>query len=234
MFGRTNPGQENMRIGSEILAALRQRIGDATAPATDETVSEAQKALGRTLPEDLIQIFQLADGGWGPGDGLAPLSEAVERYRKLCSEPFGPLDQPWPQDLFPLYEEDRVPISYNLASGRIIAWEGERIEDPGRAEDFDDSFIEEAKSLAELLDTWLNAETSEQTRERLWRETMEKINQRPTSPVTGTIIMYDNIEDQVAAEILLITEAEGLLEIYGLPETGWKEEIRRRHGLSDD
>ena len=221
-------------IPDDLKDRLRERIGNGRHPALNQAITQIEQQLGYSFPDDLRQIYKLADGGWGPGDGMMPLAEALANYLDLRSKPFGPLDQPWPEDLFPMYEEDRVPVSYNLTNGAIVAWEADRIEDLESHAEFEASFVEEAGSLSELLSSWLEAETFEQMRERTWRETMAKMDERPRSPVTGTIIMYDDIKEQIAAEIKLITEAEGLREIYGLPETGWEDEIRRLHGFKSD
>jgi hypothetical protein len=219
------------RLPDELIASLRERIGRPLNPATDEAIAIAEKVLGRSLPSDLRQIYELSDGGWGPGDGIRPLTESVENYRGLCSEPFGPLGQPWPEELFPLYEEERVPVSYDLSSSKVLAWEADRIEDLDDAGQFEGSFIEEAGSLAELLTSWLASETFEQVRDRVWRETLAKMADRPLSPVTGNPMQFDDPVEQVQAEIQLLSFSAEVRALYGMPETDWEAEIWRRHGL---
>lgn len=215
----------------ELLDMLSVRIGDGPKPVSDQILDKACDQLDRPLPRDLRQIYKLADGGWGPGDGFLPLASAVDKYRTLISEPFGPLDEPWPENLLPLYEEDRVPVCYDLATGKIIAWEADRIEDTERVGAFAASFVEEAASLSELLSSWLETDGFEQMRERMWGETMDRANRRGVSPVTGFPNQFDDPNEQAEGEIAFLAQLPEMRADLGLPEADWQAEVRRRHGL---
>lgn len=219
-------------FSEELLASLRKRIGNGAIPASDGDLDRAEGKLEQSLPSDLRQIYQLADGRWGPGNGFFPLASAVTNYLSLISDPFGPLGELWPASLFPLYEEDQVPVCYEFATGRIIAWEADRIEDTERDGAFAASFIEEAPSLSELLSRWLEAESIDEMRERLWRETFERADKRGLSPVTGLPIQFDDLHEQVENEIAFLEHAPDLRDHSGLPKVGWQAEVRRRYGLA--
>ena len=53
-------------------------------PATETVVVRAEADLGVTLPVALRRVYaEVADGGFGPGPGLLPLTDAVAEYREL-------------------------------------------------------------------------------------------------------------------------------------------------------
>jgi hypothetical protein len=53
---------------------------------------------------------------------------------------------------------------------------------------------------------------------------------KPRSPVTGFPMELEP-SDQAEGEITFLAHSEALRKDFGLPETGWEDEIRRRHGL---
>ena len=64
------------------------------APAESKDVRDAETRLGRELPADLKQLYtSIANGGFGPGEGLASLDVMADRYLALCAEPQG---EGWP------------------------------------------------------------------------------------------------------------------------------------------
>jgi hypothetical protein len=128
-------------------------------PPGDEAIAVAADRLGRHLPDDVRQLYALGDGGFGPGEGLFPLAELIERYDHLTREPYGPKGQDWPKHLLPLFEEDPVLVCIDLDSGAIVAWDPEEIEDEDSDEDWQRSFKPEEPSLAGLMRRWLESPT---------------------------------------------------------------------------
>ena len=104
-------------------------------------------------------MYRIADGGFGPGEGLFPLAELSERYDDMTKEPFGPDGQDWPKNLLALFNEDPVLVCLDLDDGGIVAWDPEEIEDEESDEDWQRSFKREQSSLAELMEQWLNRPT---------------------------------------------------------------------------
>jgi len=159
LFGGNMPGFTMMGPGG--LASLGMPTGpQSLAPApTEQVLAEAERAIGRPLPDEVQQLYAIGDGGFGPGEGLMPLSEVVRRYREMTCEPYGPLGQDWPKKLLPLFDENPALSCIDMDSGEIIAWDPEEIEDEDSADDWQRSFKVEHPSLAALMAEWLERPT---------------------------------------------------------------------------
>ena len=68
-------------------------------PPSAQAIDDAGAAIGRPLPDEVQQLYAISDGGFGPGEGLMPLTQLVARYGDLTREPYGPLGQDWPKNL---------------------------------------------------------------------------------------------------------------------------------------
>lgn len=204
----------------------------APPPGVD-ALAAAEARIGRSLPEELRQLYAIGDGSFGPGGGLFSLAELVERYRDLTSAPFGPLGQPWPANLLPLFDEDPVLVSIDLDSGAIVAWDPEEIEDEDSEADWRRSFKREQSSLGELMSEWLGRPTFEESAAGELQALIDKANSvERISPVTGLPMWLDSAAEQAEAEITFLTYTDAETRAsYGLPEQGWEDEVRRRHGL---
>lgn len=128
-------------------------------PPSEAALAGAEKAIGRPLPDEVQQLYAIGDGGFGPGEGLLPLDELVDRYRNLTDGPYGPKGQDWPKNLLPLFDEDPVLSCIDMDSGQMIAWDPEEIEDEDSDEDWQRSSKVEHSSLAELMAEWLERPT---------------------------------------------------------------------------
>jgi hypothetical protein len=199
-------------------------------PPDEARLAAAENRIGRLLPQELRQLYSIADGGFGPGDGLFPLKEMVSRYVEMTCEPFGPLGQPWPSNLLPIFEEDPVLLCLDLDTGGMMAWDPEEIEDDESDADWKRSFKAEAPSLAALMDKWLGAPTLEEDTAAMLSKAKADYLAKPRSPVTGFPMELEP-SDQAEGEITFLAHSEALRKDFGLPETGWEDEIRRRHGL---
>ena len=200
-------------------------------PPDEARLAAADEQIRRPLPEELRQLYSIADGGFGPGDGLLPLKELVSRYVDMTTEPFGPLGQPWPSNLLPLFEEDPVLLCLDLDTGAMMAWDPEEIEDEESDADWKRSFKADEPSLAALMEKWLGAPTEEEELATMMRDVQAKAAARPLSPVTGFPMQFDDPAHQAEGEIRYLAHFEARRKEIGLPETGWEDEIRRRHGL---
>lgn len=126
-------------------------------PPSPQLVNTLEMRMGRPIPACLRQLYEIGDGGFGPGSGLMPLIEIARRYDEFTHEPFGPLGQDWPEQLLPLFEEEPVLVCMDLESGEIVAWDPEEIEDEESEEDWQRSFKVEYPDLAALMDAWLDS-----------------------------------------------------------------------------
>lgn len=132
--------------------------GKLGAPATDAALAHAAKRLGFPLPEPLVQLCRIADGGFGPGfGGLASLSRMIELYRKLTVETDEPAWKPWPARRLPIFEEGAALGCLNLQTGRVTVYEILNIDDPisrdwRRCDD-------EWESIADMMEDWLGRRT---------------------------------------------------------------------------
>lgn len=124
-------------------------------PVTEEDVAKAEKRLGFGLPEDLRAFFL------GPEPHtprrcieLYRLKSAVDQYRMVTREPYGPNGQDWPADLFPF--GDLLPgyALYDLASGTVVVWDPEDLgEEDESPELWDKSFTATSMTLGQWLAT---------------------------------------------------------------------------------
>ncbi len=201
---------------------VRMHLGDAPVPpagpaplnppASAEDIAAAQAMLGFTLPDDLKQLYrQVANGGFGPSGGLAPLEEAAKRYRDLVANPPGERGQRWPDHLLPINLSEPGVDCYDLKSGWIIFWDEESLADGPGDRVWKRSFRKEAESLGAWLEDWLSrpprGEQINQELEAALRENMKT-----------TLAYWRAKSPEERAE-------------FGLPEEGWEEELFGHLGI---
>ena len=200
------------------------------APPDEASLARAEQEIGRALPQELQQLYSIADGGFGPGEGLFPLKELVSRYVDMTREPFGPLGQDWPANLLPIFELDPVLLCLDLATGAMTAWDPEEIEDEESEEDWQRSFKPDEPTLATLMEKWLDSPSLEEDTKSMMSAAERAYRAQPPSPVTGFPMQLEPAQ-QAEGEIEFLKYSEALRKDFGLPETGWEDEIRRRHRL---
>ena len=142
-------------------AEERRATAPVLSPATEQAVSEAEAKLGFALPAALRQLYsEVADGGFGPGEGLYPLVQLVAQYRDFTEEPFGPQGQSWPANLLPICHDDLGEICLDRDTGEIIFWDPEELAEGASNKYWLRSFKDEASDLVELLDKWVDSPTA--------------------------------------------------------------------------
>lgn len=167
MFGGNMPGISMMGPGGIMTMGNMPGGPQPLSPSPGEqALAEAERTIGRPLPDEVQQLYAIGDGGFGPGEGLMPLAEVIDRYREMTREPYGPLGQEWPKNLLPLFNEDPVLSCIDMDSGEMVAWDPEEIEDEDSDEDWQRSFKAEHPSLAALMADWLGRPTFEQEHPR--------------------------------------------------------------------
>lgn len=142
-------------------SASSERGSETPAPpASEEDLAKLERRIGRTLPEDLRQMFGISDGGWGPGyaftqgygAGLMSALGVIEQLDDL--ERRGPgytAEMDWPANLLPL--TDLVgTTSYDLNSGRIVQFDDHWYDHDITIEE---AFSESHPSLQDFLQEWV-------------------------------------------------------------------------------
>lgn len=225
------PGLRTVADGPGFVMGFEGAGGELGRPAKSAAVAKAEQSLGFALPEQLRQLYDLADGGFGPGmAGLLPLAQMAKRYLAYTGKPQGPNDEPWPARLLPLAEDDPAVYCLDLQDGSIVRHDVQEMDHLGRGQ-WERSFRREATSLAEWLEAWLTEPSFAEQQEAVWAEVHARQDRRGNSPVTGFPMQFDDAAEQAEGEIAFLEFSPDLRNDFGLPETGWQEEVRRRHGL---
>lgn len=183
-------------------------------PATAEQLTEVEAALAFELPAELRQLYlQIANGGFGPGDGLYPLDQLAAQYADMTDEPFGPQGQPWPANLLAICHDDPGEICVDRDSGAVIFWDPEEIE--GASDKYwRASFKEEAGGIAALFEKWLGEPTA---MERMRQSTEAMMRDPMATHVRNMIEAFSRMSPEERAS-------------HGFPGTDWEDEVRRRYG----
>ena len=190
-------------------------------PASDATVAQAEAALGVALPTALRRVYaEVADGGFGPGAGILPLSEVVAAYRDLGrADGRLPRNRTWPAGLLPLVEMDPGFDCCEAATGRIIAWDPEELAEHSSEDRFRRSFREVFASVEAWLGEWVDSRTqAEQTADLMAH------------------VLSDDVQVRMAREarenIARMSPQERAA--MGLPEVGWERVVWGGLGWVED
>lgn len=193
--------------------------GKLGAPATEAALAHADAQLGFPVPEPLRQLLRIADGGFGPcGNGFSSLANMIACYRRLTASPPGPGGEHWPAKLFPVWEVDEEIGCLDLETGGITTY------DPSRMQDIHGgywrrSFAKEEGSLAELMEKWLASESWVDAQERKSKARAQRLAKWADEDeyVRRALEFYSSIGPEQRAA-------------HGLPDLGWEDVVRRRHG----
>ena len=189
----------------------RGSSGELGAPATDKDFAAAEKDLGFPLPAPLRQLYEIADGGFGPSSsGFLPLSRMVREYREKLSRPEGPVGEPWPAKLLPLYDEDGAKGCLDLETGKIVDYDVQRMDHEGPGQ-WRRSFAPEAESLSALLEKWLGSSDALSDFEREERKAKARWAREE-------IRKLEALSDEQRAK-------------HGYVGPNWRDEVRRRFGV---
>jgi hypothetical protein len=151
--------------GSRLAESLGQRmatpvLGELPAPAEPVALARAEAALGVALPEELRRIYlEVADGGFGPGEGLLTLERMVVAYRDLLDGDELPRGRSWPRGLLPVVAGGPGWDCVDASSGRVIAWDPEELSERTSEERFQRSFEELFPSVQAWLTDWVGSRT---------------------------------------------------------------------------
>jgi len=210
--------------------ALAQDIGRAMstpapsvlpAPATEATVADAERALGVGLPTSLRRVYtEVADGGFGPGEGILPLAMVVSAWREL-SGPDGPLPRgrTWPAALVPVVERDPGYDCVEASTGRVVAWDPEALSERSTEDRFRRSFSEAAPSVEAWLGAWVESKTQAEQMQELMARSMGGAAQVRMAREARANIAKMSPEERAK---------------MGLPEVGWERVVWGGLGLEDE
>ena len=168
--GRIDP--DGVAMADELQRQMETPVDDGLpAPADEATVEAAEAVLRLTLPLAMRRVWtEVADGGFGPGFGLLPLSRVVKEYGTLRSPGMMPRGREWPAGLLPVLSQDPGWDCIEASTGRVIAWDPEELSERSSEARFQASFSEVAPSVEAWLDAWLGSRTHAEQRDEMMAE----------------------------------------------------------------
>jgi hypothetical protein len=131
-------------------------------PANEADIAALEGAVGRALPDDLRQLYGIANGGWGPGVGFTSglgtgfysTDRTVTEYddlRRRGADFCNGVD--WPARLVPIGDMMGA-VGYDLDTGEVVKF-NEHYADEGLVPA--KAFAVVAPDLATFLDAWLSS-----------------------------------------------------------------------------
>jgi hypothetical protein len=180
-------------------------------PASEAELARVEGELGFPLPGALRRVYgEIADGGFGPGEGILPLEGVLSAYRDLQAGAVLPRDRAWPDGLLPVVERDPGWDCVDARTGRVIAWDPEDLEERSSEERFRRSFAEAFPSVEAWLADWVGAETVEERTARMMAELMSPESQVRQAQEARAAIGRMSVEER---------------RKMGLPDVGWEKVV---------
>ena len=135
-------------------------VRDLPDPADPPGLEAAEAELGLRLPSTVRRVYlEVADGGFGPGEGLLPLSDVVAAHRELRKGDELPRGRTWPTGLVPLVAGNPGWDCVDATTGRVIAWDPEELSERSSEQRFQASFREIHPSVEAWLAEWVTSRT---------------------------------------------------------------------------
>jgi hypothetical protein len=136
------------------------------APADEAAIAAAEARIGARLPPALRRAYgEVADGGFGPGEGLLPISLVVRQLDELRSPGMMPDGRAWPTGLIPLVSMDPGWDCVEASTGRVIAWDPEDLDERVSDRTWAAAFREIQPSVEAWLTDWVGSRTQAEVRE---------------------------------------------------------------------
>jgi hypothetical protein len=155
----------------------------ARRPASARALREAEAALGTPLPAMLARAYtEVGDGGYGPGTGLLPLEKVVRETRELRSGDALPHGRTWPPTLLPVVPMDPGWTCVDAATGAVVDWDPEELQERSSERRFRASFSERSSSVDAWLDRWVRSKTAADRSKPSQAERRERMRARAMSP----------------------------------------------------
>jgi len=171
--------------------------------------------LGFELPPLLRRMYgEVADGGFGPSDGLLPLDHAVEEYldRRLKGGPRA--GEQWPPGFLPLIDPEHSFHGIDLRSGAILFFDLDVVISSSRR--WGAAFKPAYPGLVEWFEDWLSGAAGQ--RRQAAGASRDRMNASFREEFEAHLKMLDSlsIEERRAR---------------GLPDVGWENMLRKANGL---
>jgi hypothetical protein len=209
------------RAQADAIAGMMGRPAnpDLPPPAPEASVARAEGLVGGRLPAILRRAYlEIADGGFGPGAGLLPISRAEAAYRSYLAESPGPRGSRWPAGVLPLTDREPGHYCVDVGSGRILDWDPEDLRERSNDAAWQRSFSEIASSADAWLESWVGGKTQ---REQAAEEMAAQM-------AAGQVAQARAARAQIAA---MTPEERAAM---GLPEVGWEAVVWGGIGLDED
>ncbi|TAK01488.1 MAG: SMI1/KNR4 family protein [Chloroflexota bacterium] len=209
------PSPQSRATADAVAAAMGTPANPTlAAPATPGDVDAVEAELGGRLPTALRRAYlEVADGGFGPGAGLLPLSAALAIYRDYRAESPGPRRSSWPAVLLPLTEREPGHYCVEVPGGRVLDWDPEDLREHSSEAAWQRSFSEVAATAEAWLTAWVGSRTqAEETADMLARSQVEEARRSR------------------AAIAAMTPEQRAKM---GLPEIGWERVVWGGIGLDE-
>jgi hypothetical protein len=210
------PSPQSRATADDIAAAMGTPANPTLpAPATPGEIEAVEAELGGRLPTVLRRAYlEVADGGFGPGAGLLPLSASLAIYRDYRGESPGPHRSSWPAGLLPLTEREPGHYCVEIPGGRILDWDPEDLREHANEAAWQRTFSEVAPTVEAWLAAWVGSRTqAEEMAEMLARSQVDEARRS-------------------RATIAAMTPEQRAQ--MGLPEVGWERVVWGGIGLDED
>jgi hypothetical protein len=190
------------------------------APADEATLAAAEVVLGTRLPPALRCVYaEVADGGFGPGEGILPLAEVVRAWRELREPGSMPRGRSWPDALLPLVEMSPGFDCVDAATGRVVAWDPEELTERSSEERFRRSFREQFPSVEAWLSDWVGSKTQAEQQAELMAHVLSDESQVQQAREARAMIGRMTPEERAKT---------------GLPAVGWERVVWGGLGWDED
>lgn len=199
------------------------RSSDRPRRASAIDVQAVEAALGVRLPQFLVRVYlEVADGGFGPEEGLLSLTRVVATTRRLRSGELLPRRRTWPKTLLPLVRLEQGWICVDVATGAVIDWDPEELTEWAKAARFRESFTERSPSLEAWLERWVTRKTAADRNKPSAKERKARLFAHAASPGQRAIRGRNAV-----AGLAQLSPAERAA--MGLPEEGWEKIVMGWH-----
>lgn len=201
--GRANDSIASTATGAIELGGLairRVSLGDAQAEgsnaapagsrATEADLEELERRLGGALPEDVRRLYaEVANGAFGPGDGLLSTEQIAKIYDAYRRESQSRGGQEWPANLVPLKRWDVGCDCVDLNTGAIVHWDEEQLAAGGSDAIWQRSFKVRYPDVEGWLGEWLDMPRAQEEAEKAMQ------------PHPASLIHQDNMADMTQEEV---------------------------------
>ncbi|TAK00746.1 MAG: hypothetical protein EPO36_07715 [Chloroflexota bacterium] len=214
------PGGLGSILGKLSLGGLRFGGGGAgPRRASTADVRAVEAALGAALPSFLVRVYtEVADGGFGPEEGLLPLARIEVETRRLRAGDELPRRRAWPPTMLPLVRLGVGWTCVDVATGAVLDWDPEDLTEWASAARFRESFTERAPSLEAWLGRWVTRKTAADRNKPSAAERKARWLVRAGSPANRAIMARKSVA-------MLATMSPAERAELGLPEEGWEQVV---------